>query len=191
MVAREEERRRLRRDLHDGVGPSLAALALHVETARDIAADDPEAARSCSTGWCHGSTRQSADVRALVHELRPPMLDELGLAAAVRELGAAVHGYDEGRRCRAGEIAGCLPLWRSRRTGSPVRRLGTRSGTRAPGRVAVRVREVDGCVCIRSPTTDAACPTGARPGSVRRRCGSGLRSSAVSCGSTPVRRARR
>jgi two-component system, NarL family, sensor kinase len=41
VSAREEERRRLYRDLHDGLGPSLAALALQVETARDLIDDDP------------------------------------------------------------------------------------------------------------------------------------------------------
>jgi two-component system, NarL family, sensor kinase len=88
VLAREEERRRLRRDLHDGVGPSLAAVALQVETARDIAADDPHAAVALLDRLVPRLNAAVADVRALVYELRPPTLDELGLAAAVRELSA-------------------------------------------------------------------------------------------------------
>ncbi|MGN6577489.1 MAG: sensor histidine kinase, partial [Nocardioides sp.] len=86
VVAREEERRRLRRDLHDGVGPSLAAVALQVETARDLAGQDPAAAVSLLDRLVPRLNAAVADVRALVNDLRPPTLDELGLASAVREL---------------------------------------------------------------------------------------------------------
>jgi signal transduction histidine kinase len=87
VLAREDERRRLRRDLHDGVGPSLAALALHVETARDLAEEDPSAARQLLDRLAPRLNAAVADVRAMVNELRPPMLDELGIVGAVRELG--------------------------------------------------------------------------------------------------------
>lgn len=86
ILAREDERRRLRHDLHDGLGPSLAAVALHVETARDLAAHHPATAIELLDALVPRLTALVADVRALVHELRPPNLDELGLAAAVREL---------------------------------------------------------------------------------------------------------
>ena len=92
VMTREEERRRLRRDLHDGVGPSLAALALQVETARDLAADDPDAAAGLLSTLAPRINAVVADVRSLVHELRPPTLDELGLAGATRELAARLSG---------------------------------------------------------------------------------------------------
>ena len=92
VVAREEERRRLRRDLHDGVGPSIAALALQVETARDLAPEDPVAAGALLARLAPRISAVVGDIRALVHELRPPTLDELGLAAAVRELAARLSG---------------------------------------------------------------------------------------------------
>lgn len=91
-VLREEERRRLRRDLHDGVGPSLAALALQLETARDVAASDPAAAARLLETLAPRLNAVVGDVRALVHELRPPTLDELGLAGATRELAARLAG---------------------------------------------------------------------------------------------------
>jgi len=92
VMTREEERRRLRRDLHDGVGPSLAALALQVETARDLADEDPEAAAGLLSTLAPRINAVVADVRSLVHELRPPTLDELGLAGATRELAARLSG---------------------------------------------------------------------------------------------------
>ena len=92
VLAREEERRRLRSDLHDGVGPSVAALALQVETARDLVADDPEATAALLSRLAPRINAVVADVRSLVHELRPPTLDELGLPAAVRELAARLSG---------------------------------------------------------------------------------------------------
>lgn len=85
VAAREEERLRLRRDLHDGIGPTLAGVRLQLDTAR--AALPPD---SPAHGLLH---RVGADIGALVTELRlitdnlrPPALDQLGLTGAVREL---------------------------------------------------------------------------------------------------------
>ncbi|MBT2519111.1 sensor histidine kinase [Streptomyces sp. ISL-90] len=94
VVAREEERRRLRWDLHDGVGPSIAALALQAETARDLVADNPAAATEILDRLVPRLNDAVAEVRAIVHELRPPTLDELGLAGAVRELATRFGGRD-------------------------------------------------------------------------------------------------
>ena len=90
VSAREEERRRLRRDLHDGVGPQLAALMLELETASDLVTDNPEA--SALITKLSGRAREIvSDVRRSVHALRPPALDELGLVGALRE-GAISYG---------------------------------------------------------------------------------------------------
>ena len=88
VSAREEERRRLRRDLHDGVGPQLAALMLELETASELVSDNPEA--SVLVARLSERAREIvSDVRRSVHALRPPALDELGLVGALRE--GAVH----------------------------------------------------------------------------------------------------
>lgn len=92
VAAREEERRRLRWDLHDGIAPSIAALALQAETARDLVQQDPAAATRILDRLVPRLNGAVADVRSLVHELRPPTLDELGLAGAVRELAARFAG---------------------------------------------------------------------------------------------------
>jgi signal transduction histidine kinase len=84
VTAREEERRRLRRDLHDGLGPQLASLTLKVDAARDEIAYDPAEA-AAMLGDLKGDLQTAiADVRRLVYALRPPALDELGLVGAVR-----------------------------------------------------------------------------------------------------------
>jgi len=88
--AREEERLRLRRDLHDGLGPTLAALVFKIDLIRQGAHRDPggTAERLRELG---GATQSAiADIRRLVYELRPPALDELGLVDALREQAAAL-----------------------------------------------------------------------------------------------------
>ncbi len=84
VTAHEEERRRLRRDLHDGVGPQLAALMLKLETARNRLSHDP-AADALLTDITERTRDAIADVRRAVYDLRPPALDELGLVPALRE----------------------------------------------------------------------------------------------------------
>jgi len=84
VAAREEERRRLRRDLHDGLGPQLASLALKLEAARNRMSDNPQAV-SLLTDLSTRTQDAVADIRRLVYALRPPALDELGLVMALRE----------------------------------------------------------------------------------------------------------
>jgi signal transduction histidine kinase len=84
VLAREEERRRLRRDLHDGLGPRLAALTLRIETVRERLANDPLADELL--GDLSTRTEDAVvDIRRLVYSLRPPALDDLGLVSALRQ----------------------------------------------------------------------------------------------------------
>jgi signal transduction histidine kinase len=87
VTAREEERRRLRRDLHDGIGPQLAALTLKIETARNRLGSDPTA-RDLLSDLAERARATVADVRRSVHALRHPALDELELVPALRETAA-------------------------------------------------------------------------------------------------------
>lgn len=85
VTAREEERRRLRRDLHDGLGPTLASQALKLEAALEAVELNPTAARA-QLGELKAQTQALvSDVRRLVYDLRPSVLDELGLVSALRE----------------------------------------------------------------------------------------------------------
>lgn len=93
VAAREEERRRLRRDLHDGLGPVLATLVVQAEAARELLADEPAAARELLADVTSQAQGAIADVRRLVYGLRPPALDDLGLVGALRAYAARhVHG---------------------------------------------------------------------------------------------------
>ena len=85
VLAREEERRRLRRDLHDGLGPTLAALALTASNVTDLIPANPDAAVALANSLQNDIRATVGDIRRLVYELRPPALDELGLVAAIRE----------------------------------------------------------------------------------------------------------
>src|SRR4051812_960373 len=85
VQAREEERRRLRRDLHDGVGPTLAGVALGLDLVAARMDDAPPAARAMLAELKGETAAAVDDVRRLVHDLRPPALDELGLVRALRQ----------------------------------------------------------------------------------------------------------
>ncbi len=85
VLAREEERRRLRRDLHDGLGPALAGLMLKADTAHALVHADPDAAADRLVGLRTDLQNTVLDVRRLVEGLRPPALDELGLGPAIRQ----------------------------------------------------------------------------------------------------------
>ncbi|UQU66964.1 sensor histidine kinase [Couchioplanes caeruleus] len=85
VAAREEERRRLRRDLHDGLGPTLGGVGLRIDAARNLATRKPEEADKLLRQAREDVTTAVADVRRLVHDLRPPALDDVGLLGAVRQ----------------------------------------------------------------------------------------------------------
>ena len=95
VMAREEERRRIRRDLHDGLGPTLAALALSANSVAELAATQPEAAARLAQEMQQEIRASIADIRRLVYELRPPALDELGLVAAIRDRTAQITHIEE------------------------------------------------------------------------------------------------
>ena len=84
VITREEERRRLRRDLHDGLGPTLASHTLRLDAILDLIDTDPAQAKQQIEALKSQTMETVADIRRLVYELRPPALDELGLIEAVR-----------------------------------------------------------------------------------------------------------
>jgi signal transduction histidine kinase len=83
VVGREEERRRLRRDLHDGLGPALAGVALGVDAARNMLRADPGSADALLADLKDETLGCVGEVRRIVEDLRPPALDELGLLPAL------------------------------------------------------------------------------------------------------------
>lgn len=100
VVAREEERRRLRADLHDGVAPALAGTALQLESlARRLDKAGQTELSGRALELRDGLRAGVGELRALVHGLRPPVLDQRGLAGALRQLTAG-HESDA-VRCRS------------------------------------------------------------------------------------------
>jgi signal transduction histidine kinase len=85
VTAREEERRRMRRDLHDGLGPQLASQVLGLEAVAQLMPSDPEKAQSLLRSLQTQAEDAILDVRRLVYNLRPPALDDLGLIGALRQ----------------------------------------------------------------------------------------------------------
>ena len=83
VAAREEERRRIRRDLHDGLGPTLAAIGMRAEIAADMAGRNDPAAGATLRELTSEVGGALAEIRRLVDGLRPPALDELGLVGAL------------------------------------------------------------------------------------------------------------
>jgi signal transduction histidine kinase len=84
VTTQENERRRIQRDLHDGLGPILAAIRLHLEGCLQVGGGVPEHVREALERVDGLVGQASADVRALVAGLYPPQLSQFGLAAAVR-----------------------------------------------------------------------------------------------------------
>jgi len=90
VAALEEERRRLRHDLHDGLGPTLTAITLRADAATNLFARDPARSLELLAELRGAAGDAIAEVRQLVHGLRPMALDELGLLGAIREQGIGV-----------------------------------------------------------------------------------------------------
>ena len=105
VMTREDERRRLRRDLHDGLGPVLASLPLKVDAAIDLLEQD----RAMSVKLLGDVKRQAqqlvSDVRQVVNDLRPPTLDDLGLIEAVRSAITHLHVHSSSLQVRLDAVS--------------------------------------------------------------------------------------
>jgi signal transduction histidine kinase len=106
VTSREEERRRIRRDLHDGLGPTLASLTLKLDAARNLLKNDPEEANALLSDLKVQTRETIQDIRSLVYDLRPPALDEMGLEGALRNFIAK---HTSSRPHITLEIDGALP----------------------------------------------------------------------------------
>jgi signal transduction histidine kinase len=91
VTAREEERRRLRRDLHDGLGPQLSSVVMTLDTAGSALRRSDGERASALVAMAGGQAAEAVrDIRRLVHGLRPPALDDLGLLGALRTTATAL-----------------------------------------------------------------------------------------------------
>src|SRR5215203_1153249 len=108
VATREEERRRLRRDLHDGIGPTLTGLALQLNVARKLVRSKPGDAEESLARIEQRTEETIAEMRRLIYGLRPPALDDLGLIPSIyqqaqsqgmveRPVGTSADGRPENR----------------------------------------------------------------------------------------------
>ncbi|WP_309122247.1 histidine kinase [Paenibacillus sp.] len=116
VLAREEERRQIRKNLHDDLAPRLAALALNAATARKYVEKQPSTAIEMLEDLRQVIRSTVGEIRTMVHDLRPPALDELGLMGAIRE---RVHELSKPALLLA-EEAGTEPLRIELRAPNPL-----------------------------------------------------------------------
>jgi two-component system NarL family sensor kinase len=110
VLAREEERRRLRRDLHDGLGPTLAAIGMRAEASAATLDADPAAARALLEELASEVGVALTDVRRLVEGLRPPAIDEVGLVAAIDQQARRLEGGPDDTSVRISVAGAPSPL---------------------------------------------------------------------------------
>jgi signal transduction histidine kinase len=85
VLAREEERKRIRRDLHDGLGVTLASLSMNLQVSKNLISQNPARAETMIAASAQNVQEAITDIRRLVYGLRPPALDDLGLEGALRQ----------------------------------------------------------------------------------------------------------
>jgi signal transduction histidine kinase len=98
VSTREEERRRLRRDLHDELGPAMAGSLMKVAAARSLIGSDPARASTLLDDLEADARGMIDEIRRIAHNLRPPLLDMAGLVGALRQQVATFDGGTPGRR---------------------------------------------------------------------------------------------
>ncbi|HET6391991.1 MAG TPA: histidine kinase, partial [Blastococcus sp.] len=94
IAAVEEERRRLRRELHDGLGPRLSGVAFTSDAARNLIHTDPDAAADMVAQLRADTVVAIEEIRRMVYAMRPPALDELGLVPALRQQAVGLRNRD-------------------------------------------------------------------------------------------------
>jgi signal transduction histidine kinase len=109
VAAVEDERRRLRRDLHDGLGPTLTGVAFSVDAARNTVRDDPAAAARLLDTIRADTVDAIGHIRRIVYGMRPPALDELGLLGALAHQARGLRAADGGVLAVTVEADGDLP----------------------------------------------------------------------------------
>ncbi|UUW89466.1 sensor histidine kinase [Pimelobacter simplex] len=88
VASREAERRTLRRDLHDGLGPQLAAIKLRIEAAGNLAAADPDGSQVLLGEATHAITGAVEEIRRLSRGLGPAAVEDVGLVRALEQLAS-------------------------------------------------------------------------------------------------------
>ncbi|NHB83917.1 hypothetical protein G7085_02455 [Tessaracoccus sp. HDW20] len=175
--SREAERLRIRRDLHDGLGPAIAGARMQVAAARQ-----PGAADGLLGSVQETLTECSQEVRRIVDGLRPGALDR-GLVPALEQRVAGMGPEPSVRVDASGTSPGSTRPRRWPPTGSPARPCRTRCATPAPGTSGSHWRGGRGACCSRWSTTATAASGTGTAASAWSRCASAPSSWAAGSGS--------
>lgn len=167
VIAVEEERRRLRRDLHDGLGPALTGVAFTSDAARNLVHSDPGRTADLLSTMRAETTAAIGEIRRLVEGLRPPALDQVGLLGSVRQYADTLHSADGSRLEVSVRAADELPAL-SAATEVAAYRILVEALTNTARHAAARHAEVsleveDGALVLRV-RDDGHSPTGGKPG---------------------------
>lgn len=158
--AREEERRRLRRDLHDGLGPTLAGIVLKAGTGRRLLHERSDELETL-LGSIEASAKQAVgEVRRVVNGLRPPALDELGLVGALEAFAASLPLATELRASAVSDLSAAAEAAAYRIVSEAMTNASRHSGG---SRCLARIDVLDGHLEIE--VTDDGCGMSARTSS--------------------------
>ena len=165
VVAREEERRRLSRVLHDDLGATLAAQKLKVGGIRAALAHSPEAAAQQAASLEGDLAMAIRRLRELAYELRPPALEDLGLRGALVSLGRTNPSHRPLVEIRAPDplpaMSAAIELSVYRIAEQAIANAVSHSGaTRCVVEIRVTKQELDISIC----DDGTGFPAGSRPG---------------------------
>lgn len=166
LDTREEERRRLRRDLHDGLGPQLAGVVMGLDVVGSaLSRGDAERAAELTRVVGAQAREAVADVRRLAHGLRPPVLDDLGLVGALRSAWPAAAPAGTTVEVQADGDLADLPA----AVEVAAYRIAQEAVTNAvrhaaAARVVVRLRACDDAVTLEVQDDGAGLPADVTPG---------------------------
>lgn len=145
VTAREEERRRLGRELHDDLGPTVAGLSMQLGALRPLVRSDPDAVVARLARLEEASAAALDDIRRVAHELRPPVLDQVGLGRAVRQLAESLDLVAVAETLDHGPLPAAVELAAYRICAEALANAARHSGSRS---VRIQLRRAAGCLVV-------------------------------------------
>lgn len=145
LTAREEERRRLGRELHDDLGPTVAGLSMQLGALRPLVRTDPQAVVARLARLEEAADGALADLRRVAHELRPPVLDQVGLGRAVAQVADSLDLVVVESVVEHGTLPAAVELAAYRIAAEALTNVSRHAGTRV---VRTGLREVGGALVL-------------------------------------------
>jgi two-component system, NarL family, sensor kinase len=145
ITAREEERRHLGRELHDGVGPTVAGLSMQLGVLRPLVHSDPDAVVARLAKLEQTADSALDDIRRVAHGLRPPVLDQLGLAESVQQMADSMGLVGVAESVMHGPLPAAVEVAAYRICSEALANIARHSGTLA---YRLRIQDVADCLVL-------------------------------------------